>query len=147
MEPSQVKMPCGSIKGTQTTLPSASPQVVQTRKHSAEVRIAESRTPYKFPLILALAGLTAVSVLEGQSGHSSHRGQASCRLPSERSHEKGPLQRHLHILLTAGSHKPYCCCLHGTQLLKWSQSITRVFASLTSFYTGHRWLNAFFHFN
>lgn len=93
MEPFQVKMPCGSIKGTQTTLPLASPQVVQTRKHSLEVRIAEPWTPYKFPLILALARLTAVSVLEGQSGHSSHRGQASCCLPSERPHEKGPLQR------------------------------------------------------
>lgn len=74
-------------------LPLASPQVVQTRKHSVEVRIAEPRPPYKFPLILAPARLTAVSVLEGQGGHSSHRGQASCCLPSEHPHEKGPLQR------------------------------------------------------
>lgn len=94
MEPFQVKMPCGSIKDTQTTLPLACPQVVQTRKHSAQVRIAERKTPYTFPLILALAWLTAVSVLEGQGGHSSHRGQASCCLVSEQPHEKGPLQNH-----------------------------------------------------
>lgn len=75
--------------------PLASPQVAQTRKHSVEVRIAEPRTPYKFPLILAPARLTAVSVLEGQDGHSSHRGQASCRLPSKHSHEKCILQRQL----------------------------------------------------
>lgn len=74
-------------------LPLASPQVVQTRKHSLEVRIAELRTPYKFHLILALARLTAVSGLEGQGRHSSHRGQPSCCKPSEQPHEKDPLQR------------------------------------------------------
>lgn len=93
MEPSQVKVPRGSIEGTQTTLPLASPQVVQTRKHSGEVRIAQSQTPYKFPLILALAVLTAESALEGQGGHISYRGQASCYLPSENPHEKGSSQR------------------------------------------------------
>lgn len=68
------------INQRHTILPLASPQVVQTRKYSGEVRIAELRTPYKFPLILALARVTAVSVLEGQGGHSSHRGQhpAAC---------------------------------------------------------------------
>lgn len=136
MEPFQVKMPCGSIKGTQTTLPLASPQVVQTRKHSLEVRIAEPRTPYKFRLILALARLTAVSVLEGQGGHYSRRGQASCYLPSEHPHEKEPFAEagrvsHLHMLLTAGPQKPYCCCLHSTQLLcrvKVSQECLQVLA-------------------
>lgn len=115
-------MPCGSIKGTQTMLPLASPQVVQTRKHSVEVRIAEPRPPYKFPLIFAPARLTAVSVLEGQGGHSSHRGQASCCLPSEHPHKKRPFAEagqasRPHILLTAGTQKPYNCCLGGTQLL------------------------------
>lgn len=33
-----------------------SPWQVQSRKHSAEVRVAEPRTPYTFPLILALPG-------------------------------------------------------------------------------------------
>lgn len=74
-------------------LPPASPQVVQTRKHSVEVRNAEPGTPYKFPLILGLAGVTAASVLEGLGGHSSHRGQASCCLPSEHPHETGAWQR------------------------------------------------------
>ena len=73
--------------------PPASPQVVQTRKHSGEVRIAQSRTPYKFLLILALAGLTAESALEGQGGHTSYRGQASCCLPSANPHETGSSQR------------------------------------------------------
>lgn len=74
-------------------LPLASPQVVQTRKHGVEVRIAEPGTPYKFPLILALARGTAVSVLEGLGGHSSRRGQASRCLPSEHPHEAGPWPR------------------------------------------------------
>ncbi|KAG7518466.1 hypothetical protein JOB18_034983 [Solea senegalensis] len=72
-EPFQVNMPCGSIKGTQPMFPPAGPQVVQTRKHSLEVRIAEHRTPDKFPLIPGLAKLTAVSLLQGQDGHSSPR--------------------------------------------------------------------------
>lgn len=107
--------------------PLASPQVVQTRKQSVEVRIAERRTPYKFPLILALAGVTAVSVLEGQGGHSSHRGQASCCLPTELSHEKGGFPTF--ILVTAGRQKPYNCCLLTS---KWSLSITQVFERCSS---------------
>lgn len=69
------------INQRHTILPLASPQVAQTRKYSGEVRIAELRTPYKFPLILALARVTAVSVLEGQGGHSSHRGQHPAACP------------------------------------------------------------------
>lgn len=95
----------GSINGIKSILPLASPQVVQTRKHSGEVRIAELGTPDKFPLILALARVTAVSALEGQSGHSSHRGQAPRRLPSEHPRERGILRgegfSQLHILTTA----------------------------------------------
>ena len=41
-------------------VPPASPQVVQSRKHSLEVRIAEQSTPYKFSLILAPARLTSL---------------------------------------------------------------------------------------
>lgn len=121
MEPFQVKMPRGSIKGTQTMFPLASPQVVQTGKHSLEVRIAEPLTPYKFLLILALARLTAVSVLEGQGGHSSHRGQASCCLlsvsPWKRLFAVEGKVSYLHIIFTAGPQKPYYHCLQGTQLL------------------------------
>lgn len=83
----------GSIKGIKSILPLSSPQVVQTRKHSGEVRIAELGTPDKFPLILALARVTAVSALEGQSGLSSHRGQAPCCLPSEHPRKRGILTR------------------------------------------------------
>lgn len=137
MEPFQVKMPCGSMERTQTTLPLASPQVVQTRKHSVEVRIAEARTPYKFPLILAPARLTAVSALQGQGEHSSHRGQTSCCLPSEHPHEKGPLRGR------DGFPPPYPHHSWDAETLqplsprnstsKWSLSITRVFTSFSSF--------------
>lgn len=40
LESFQVKMARGSIKGKQTMFPLASPQVVQTGKHSLEVRTA-----------------------------------------------------------------------------------------------------------
>lgn len=122
MESFQVKMPCGSIKGTQTMFPLANPQVVQTGKHSLEVRIAEMKTPYKFPLILALARLTAVSMLGGQGGHSQ---RSSVLLSALRvSTWKRPFagQRKIFpssycILFTAGLQTPYYCYRHGTQFL------------------------------
>ena len=122
MESFQVKMPCGSIRGTQTASPLASPQVVRTGKHSREVRIVEPKTPYEFPLILGLATLTTVCVLQGQGGHSSHRGQASCCLPSECPHEKGRLQGEGSCVLSAqlGPQQPYYCSYHWNSTTDWS---------------------------
>lgn len=81
MEPFQVKRPCGS----KTHRLHSHWQVHRWYKlgNSLEVGIVGLRTPYKFPLILGLVRLTAVSLLEGQGGQSSHKGQVSCCLPQD----------------------------------------------------------------
>lgn len=118
MEISQVKMPFASIKGTQTMSPLASPQVVQTGKKPGSQNCRTKDSLRIFPLILGAAKVTAVSVLQGQGGHSSHRGQASCCLPLSVHMKKRPFggEGKLHIVCTAGTQKPYYDVSTGTQL-------------------------------